>query len=363
MTFDYLIVGAGYSGAVFARMAAEANRTVMLIDRRDHIAGNAYDFINQHGLIVQKYGPHIFHTKIKRAWEFLSRFTEWNDYVHRVLINLGDKKVYLPINLDTMEKLYDRSFTAEEMEAFLAEKRIKCDEILNSRDVVLSQVGEELYDLFFKNYTKKQWGVYPDQLNPLVLRRIPLRFNRDTRYFEDPYQGIPRDGFTAMFSKIIDHPNITCRLNTEFRSIEDKLSYQKLIYTGPVDAFFDYKFGKLPYRSLDFEFKTLDEERFQEEAVVNYPNHHDYTRITEFKQFYFQENSKTTICYEFPKGEGDPFYPVPRKENQELYQKYKQLADNLDNVYFLGRLAEYKYINMDLAVDKALSLVEKLEDF
>ncbi len=361
MIYDYLIVGAGFSGATYARMATNRGKSVLIIDKRDHIGGNSYDFINKEGLFVQKYGPHIFHTSSKIVWDFLSRYSKWNDYEHRVLVNLGNKEVYLPINIETMEKLYDRQFTPENMKEFLNSKKINIKNIENSRDVVLSQVGKELYNYFFKNYTKKQWGVYPEELDASVLQRIPVRFNRDTRYFEDKYQGIPIDGFTELFEKLLDNKNITVKLNTDYKDIIKEINFKKMIFTGPIDSFFDFKYGKLPYRSIDFEFKELNEEFFQSNSVINYPNDYDYTRITEFKHFYFQKNKQTIICYEYPKSDGDPFYPIPRQENRNLYLKYKRLADNLDNVFFTGRLAEYKYINMDKAVENALNLFHKLE--
>jgi len=361
MVYDYLIVGAGFSGAVFARMAADYGKTVLLLDKRNHIAGNSYDFINDDGIMIQKYGPHIFHTKIKRVWNFLSKYTKWNNYTHKVLVHLGDKEVYLPINLETMEKVYNRKFTPEKMKEFLSEKRINIDTIRNSKDVILSQVGEDLYELFFENYTKKQWGVYPDELEPSVLERIPVRFNRDIRYFEDSYQGIPRGGFTKLFKNLLDNDNIKIMLNTDYRDIGEEIKYKKIIYTGQIDSFFNYKFGKLSYRSLDFKFKTVNREYFQSEAVVNYPNKNDYTRITEFKYFYFQKSKKTTVCYEYPKEYGEPYYPIPMKENNELYLKYANESDKLKNIYFLGRLGQYRYINMDIAVENALMLFDKIE--
>jgi UDP-galactopyranose mutase len=360
MVYDYLIVGAGFSGSVFARKAAELNKSVLLVDKKNHVGGNAFDYINKDGLFVQKYGPHIFHTNSKEVWNFLSKYTEWNNYVHRVLIDLGDKKVYLPINIDTMERLYDRNFSSEEMRDFLTRKKIDIKTIKNSKDVILSQVGEELYKLFFENYTKKQWGIYPDELESSVLKRIPVRFNRDTRYFEDKYQGIPKMGFNVLFDRLLFDENITVELNTDYQGIINSVKYKKMIYTGPIDSFFGYKYGKLPYRSLNFDIKLLDTEYFQSEAVVNYPNHNDYTRITEFKYFYKQKNKKTIICHEYAKASGEPFYPIPKQENNTLYMRYKKLAEGLENVHFLGRLAEYKYINMDKATENAFKLSNTL---
>jgi len=362
MKVDFLIVGTGLAGCTLAeRIATELNKKVLLVEKRNHIAGNTYDYYNEDGILIQKYGPHIFHSNLQNVWDYLCRFTKWNDYVHRVIASVNGKEVYLPINLATMEALYNRKFTPETLEEYFEQQRVKLDNIRNSRDVVVSQVGEELYELFIKNYTKKQWGVYPDELDPQVTKRLPVRFNRDTRYFTDSYQGIPKYGFTKMFENIINNKNIHVLLNTDYKDIVTSVKFDKLIYTGPIDYYFDYMHGKLPYRSLDFKFETLDTEKYQNAAVVNFPNDYDYTRITEFKQFYLQKHHKTTICYEFPKAEGDPYYPIPKPECQKVYQKYKKEADKLNSVYFIGRLAQYKYLNMDQVVDEALNLFQKIQ--
>lgn len=363
MKSDFLIVGAGFAGCTFAeKVASQCNKKVLVVEQRSHIGGNTYDYYNDDGILIQKYGPHIFHTNSKEVWDYLCQFTEWNNYVHRVIAKVNGKEVYLPINLDTMERLYNRNFTPEELENYFSEHRIKIDEIRNSRDVVVSQVGEELYNLFFKNYTKKQWGVYPEELDAQVTKRLPVRFNRDTRYFTDTWQGIPKYGYTKMFEKMLDNKNIHILLNTDYKEIIESVKFDKLIFTGPIDYFFDYMYGKLPYRSLDFKFETLDTEKYQNAAVVNYPNDHDYTRITEFKHFYLQKHKQTTICYEYPKDEGDPYYPIPMPVCHEIYTKYKKNADKLENVYFIGRLAEYRYLNMDQVVSEALKLFERLKN-
>lgn len=362
MAYDYLIVGAGLAGCVLAeRLANELGCNVLLVERRSHIGGNAYDFPNEDGIIVQRYGPHIFHTSKKAVWNYLSRFTEWNDYVHRVLARVNGKTVYLPINLDTMERLFDRPFTPEQLAAYFEQHRVSLQRIENARDVVVSQVGEELYELFFRNYTKKQWGLYPEQLGPEVTRRLPVRLDRDTRYFTDPYQGIPQEGFTPMVERMLESPGITLRLGTDYRQIADTEQCEQLIYTGRIDEFFGYRLGRLPYRSLRFRFETLDAERFQEAAVVNYPNEEDYTRITEFKHLYRQDHPKTTICYEYGAAEGPPYYPIPTRANRELYQEYRARADKLDDVHFLGRLAQYEYVNMDQVVANALDLFGRIQ--
>jgi UDP-galactopyranose mutase len=361
MRVDCLIVGAGFAGATIAeRIASQLNKKVLIVEKRNHIGGNAYDYFNDDGILIQKYGPHIFHTKLRKVWKYLSQFTEWNKYVHRVIACVNGKEVYLPINLDTMERLYERRFTPKLLEKYFQEKRIKIDRINNSRDVVVSRVGEELYELFFKNYTKKQWGVYPEELDAQVTKRLPVRFNRDTRYFADTYQGIPKYGYTKMFSKMLHNKNIHILLKTDYKEIINLVKFDKLIFTGPIDYFFDCKYGKLPYRSLDFKFKTLNKEKYQNAAVVNYPNDHKYTRITEFKHFYFQKHEKTIICYEYPKEGGAPYYPIPKLECQEIYKKYKRETLKLRNVFFIGRLAKYEYLNMDQVVDEALDLLENI---
>ena len=361
MAYDYLIAGAGLAGCVLAeRLASQSGQKVLLVDRRGHIGGNAYDFRNDDGLLVQGYGPHIVHTAMKQVWDYLSQFTEWNGYVHRVLAQVNDKMVYLPINLDTMERLLDRTFTAEQLEAYFQQRKVGVEKIENARDVVVSQVGEELYELFFKNYTRKQWGLDPQQLAPEVTRRLPVRFDRDTRYFADPYQGVPKGGFTAMFERMLAHPNITVRLETDYPRDTASESYGTLIYTGAIDEFFGCSLGPLPYRSLIFKFETLDVERFQEAAVVNYPNEEAYTRITEFKHLYLQNHPQTTICYEYGASEGPPCYPIPAPAHRALYQAYRARADKLDDVYFVGRLAQYEYLNMDQVVGRALELFDRI---
>jgi UDP-galactopyranose mutase len=361
MTYDFLIVGAGPAGCVLAeRLACESGQKVLLVDRRGHIGGNAYDFANEEGIFVQQYGPHIFHTAMENVWDYLSRFTEWNGYVHRVLAQVNDKAVYLPINLDTMEQLCGRSFTCDQLKEYFEQRKVPIERIENARDVVVSQVGEELYELFFKNYTKKQWGLYPEQLAAEVTQRLPVRYDRDTRYFADLYQGLPQEGFAALFERMVSHPNITIRLETEYPRDTALDTYRKLIYTGPIDTFFDYSLGRLPYRSLVFKFETLDTEWFQQAGVVNYPNDEDHTRITEFKHLYLQRHAKTTVCYEYGAAEGPPYYPIPTPANRALYQAYKAQADTLEDVHFLGRLAQYEYLNLDQVVGRALELYDRI---
>jgi UDP-galactopyranose mutase len=359
--FDYLIVGAGFAGSVLAeRLANDAGKKVLIIDRRNHIGGNAYDFYDDAGILIHKYGPHIFHTNSPEVFSYLSRFTQWRPYEHRVLTTVEGKLLPIPINLDTVNKLYDKNFTSEELEEFFNSIKEEVKQIRTSEDVVVSQVGRDLYEKFFRGYTRKQWGMDPSELDKAVTSRIPTRTNQDDRYFTDTYQAMPLHGYTRMFEKMLTHPNIHIMLNTDYRDLKDVIPYKKLIFTGPVDEYFDYCYGKLPYRSLNFVHKTYDVRQFQQVAVVNYPNDHEYTRITEYKYLTGQSNEKTSVTYEFPCWDGDPYYPVPKPENAELYQKYKNLADETPDVHFVGRLATYRYYNMDQVVAQALATYNKL---
>ena len=361
--FDYLIVGAGFAGSVLAeRLASQQNKKILIIDTRNHIGGNAYDHYNEDGILVHKYGPHIFHTNSRDVFEYLSTFTPWRRYEHRVLASVDGQLVPIPINLDTINKLYGLNLTAFEVKEFLDSLAEPKEYIRTSEDVVVSKVGRELYEKFFRNYTRKQWGIDPSELDKSVTARVPTRTNRDDRYFTDTYQAMPIHGYTRMFDQMLTHPNIKIMLNTDYREIQDVIPYKEMIYTGPVDGFFDYCYGKLPYRSLEFKHETLNEDVHQPQAVINYPNEHLYTRVTEFKYLTGQEHLKTSIVYEYPQAEGDPYYPVPRPENAELYKQYKALADAEPGVHFVGRLATYKYYNMDQVVAQALALYAQLAD-
>jgi len=355
--FDYLIVGAGFAGSVLAeRLASQSGKKVLIIDTRPHIGGNAYDRYDNSGILVHKYGPHIFHTNSRDVFEYLSRFTEWRTYEHRVLASVDGQLVPIPINLDTVNRLYGLNLTSFQLEEFFASVAEPKEYIRTSEDVVVSKVGRELYEKFFRSYTRKQWGIDPSELDKSVTARVPTRTNRDDRYFTDTYQSMPLHGYTQMFEKMLSHPNIKIMLNTDYREIQSVIPYREMIYTGPVDQFFDYRYGKLPYRSLEFKHETLNTPLHQTAPVVNYPNEHLYTRVTEFKYLTGQEHNKTSIVYEYPQAEGDPYYPVPRPENAELYKKYKALADATPGVYFVGRLATYKYYNMDQVVAQALTI-------
>ncbi len=359
--FDYLIVGAGFAGSVLAeRLAAGSGKRVLLIDKRNHIGGNAYDHYNEDGLLVHKYGPHIFHTNAREVFEYLGRFTEWRQYEHHVLASVDGQLLPIPINLDTINKLYGLNLTAQDLPKFYESVAEPRDPIRTSEDVVVSKVGRELYEKFFRNYTRKQWDLDPSQLDAQVTARVPVRFNRDSRYFTDTYQSMPLHGYTRMFERMLDHPNIKIMLNTDYHEVLDLINFREMIFTGPVDEYFNFVYGKLPYRSLDFKFETHNKEWYQPEAVVNFPNEHLYTRVTEFKYLTGQVHPKTTIVYEHPTAEGDPYYPIPRPENAELYKQYQKLAASTPGVYFAGRLATYKYYNMDQVVAQALTLYSKI---
>ena len=362
-SYDYLVVGAGFAGAVVAeRLAGGMGKRVLVVDKRPHIAGNAFDYYNEHGLLVHLYGPHIFHTQSEKVFNYLSQFTEWRPYEHKVLASVDEQMVPIPINLDTINQLYGLNLDAAGMEAFLAERAEPRAEIRTSEDIVVSKVGRELYEKFFKNYTRKQWGVDPSELDSSVAGRIPVRFDRDDRYFSDAFQAMPLEGYTRMFERMLAHPKITVMLATDYREIIDAHPNAKVVYTGPIDEYFDYRFGKLPYRSLRFEHETHDREQFQPVGVVNFPNDHKYTRVTEFKHLTGQEHPKTSVVYEYPQAEGDPYYPIPRPENARLYEMYRELAESTPHVYFCGRLANYKYFNMDQVVAQALHLYRNIAE-
>ncbi len=357
--FDFLIIGAGFSGAVVAAQMARLGKQVMIVDRRPHIAGNAFDHHNAAGILVHSYGPHIFHTNSADVYNYLSLYTSWRPYEHRVLASVEGQLVPIPINLDTVNRLHGLALQESEMEAYLATLAEPRKQILSSEDVVLSSVGRDLYEKLFRGYTRKQWGIDPSGLDASVAARIPVRFNRDDRYFSDTYQVMPLHGYTRMFENLLDHPNITKALGTDFNSL-GTVPFRELVFTGPVDEYFGYCFGKLPYRSLKFEHKTMNRERLQPVAVINHPNEHAYTRVTEFKQLTGQKHPQTSVVYEFPCSEGDPYYPIPRPENAELYRQYEALALSLPKVHFAGRLGTYKYYNMDQVVAQALTLCAKL---
>lgn len=360
--FDYLVVGAGFAGAVTAeRMARGYGKKVLVVDRREHVGGNAYDHYDNAGLLVHRYGPHIFHTNSEQVFQYLSQFTAWRQYEHRVLASVDGQLVPIPINLDTVNLLYGLNLRSEpEVEAFFAARAEVRPSIRTSEDVVVSKVGRDLYEKLFRNYTRKQWGKDPSELDAQVTARIPVRTNRDDRYFTDRFQAMPKHGYTRMFENMLDHPNIRLELGCDFKDAIKDVKFREVIYSGPVDEFFDFRFGQLPYRSLRFQHQTLSTQYLQPVAVINYPNEHAYTRITEFKHLTGQSHRQTSVVYEYPASSGDPYYPVPTPENAALYKRYAELAASHSRVHFVGRLATYKYYNMDQVVAQALTLCKHL---
>ena len=370
--YDVVIVGAGISGAVIAeRYANKLNKKVLVIEKRDHIGGNCYDYYDESGILISKYGAHLFHTNYDDVWGYVQKFSKFTPYEHKVLAKVDGKLVPVPINIATVNMLLGTNIKTEsEMDEWLEKNQIKNDNPKNGQEAALARVGEKLYEKIFKNYTKKQWDKYPEELDASVLNRIPVRNNFDNRYFSDVHQGQPKEGYTKLFEKMLKHPNITVKLDTDFFDIKNSLkNYEKLFYTGPIDQFFEFKHstkGKLEYRSLRFDFETHNKEFFQENSVINYPNEEKFTRIVEYKYFTGQKHSKTTISKEFSidyvPGENEPYYPVPNPKNGEIFEKYRKDALNLekDGVYFVGRLANYKYFNMDEAFKNALDLFYKI---
>ena len=364
--FDWLVVGAGFAGAVLAeRLASQRGDKVLVIDRRGHIGGNAFDEHDAAGVLMHRYGPHIFHTNSEPVFRHLSQFTAWRAYQHRVLAKVQDGKlVPMPINRTTVNRLYDLSFTTEEeVESFFQARAEPASPVRTSEDVVVGRVGRELYETFFRGYTRKQWGLDPSELDKSVTSRVPTRADDDDRYFTDSFQFMPRDGYTEMFRKILDHPNITVMTGTDYAQVKDTHPHRRLIWTGPVDEFFGFRFGKLPYRSLRFDHQTLEQEWFQPVGTLNYPAEDvPYTRITEYKYLTGQVHPKTTITTEYPAAEGDPYYPIPRPENAALYKQYEALADATTDTWFVGRLATYRYYNMDQVVAQALATFRRIEE-
>lgn len=364
---DILIIGAGISGSVLAERYAAIGKKVLIIEKRSHIAGNCYDYIDENGILVSKYGAHLFHTNDESVWEYVNKFSEWYPWEHKVVARVDGKTVPIPVNITTVNTLFGTNITSEEeMKNWLEENRMPIEKPLNGEEAVLNRVGPVLYEKMFKHYTKKQWDKYPAELDASVLERIPVRENYDDRYFSDTYQALPKGGYTQLFENIIKNPNIEVLLETDYFDVRDQyMNYEKLFYTGPVDRFFEFKHSlaeKLEYRSINFVTETIESPFFQENSVVNYPGTEvDFTRIIEYKHFGNQISDKTTVVKEFTVDKGEPYYPVPNPRNQEIYARYKEEADKLIDVHFVGRLANYKYFNMDQAFKNALDLFDQLE--
>lgn len=363
MKYDFLIVGAGYAGSVMAeRIATQLNKKVLVVEKRNHIAGNAFDEYDDYGILVHRYGPHIFHTNSKEVFDYLSHFTEWIPYEHKVLAKIGNELYPIPINRITINKLYNLDLkTDEEVKDYFERVKEKRFPILNSEDIIVNQVGKDLFVKFFKHYTKKQWNLEANQLSPSVCGRIPVRTNDDCRYFTDKYQFMPKDGYTKMFEKILHHKNIEVILNTEYKKILGSIKFDKMIYTGPIDYYFDFKFGKLPYRSIRFKFNNLPQVQYQETAQINYVDESvDFTRVIEHKLLSQQNSDTTSISYEYPQKDGEPYYPIPTEENRHQYLLYKKETEKLNNIIFCGRLAEYQYFNMDQVVANTIRTFNKV---
>ncbi|EKD32416.1 MAG: hypothetical protein ACD_77C00103G0027 [uncultured bacterium] len=357
--YDLLIVGAGISGAVLAeRFASQNNAKVLIIDKRDHIGGNCYDFIDENGILMNKYGAHLFHTNDEDVWEYIHKFSEWQRWDHRVFGSIEGKIINIPVNINTVNALCGTNIKNEsEMNQWLETVQVKYEKITNSEEIAKSRVGEELYKKLFLDYTFKQWNKYPNELDPSVLSRIPVRNNFDERYFDDRYQVLPKYGYTKFIENILSHPNIKVLTNTNYFQIKDIIDFKTLIFTGSIDRYFENAgFEKLEYRSIEFtEERYKNMNFYQPNSVVNYPEPHiPYTRIVEYKHFLNQQSPHTTIVKEITKDFGEPYYPVPNKTNLLLYEKYKQLADFEKDTYFIGRLASYKYFNMDQAITNSL---------
>lgn len=364
MTWDYLIVGAGFAGAVLAeRLASQCGASCLVIDRRDHVGGNAYDKVDAAGVLIHPYGPHYFRTNSERIVAYLSQFTEWRTVDYKVLSWTDGQYWQFPINLNTFEQLLGRSSTSEEMVETLAQWRVPIERPANSEEVVISQVGWRLYEMFFRNYTRKQWRRDPKDLDASVCGRIPIRTNRDDRFLEEKFQALPAEGYTKMFDRMLAHPKIQVRLKTEYREAKAQIPHRHLIFCGPIDEYFDHCFGPLPYRSLRFEVETLPVEYFQPAMQVNFPNNHDYTRVVEIKHATGQKLPVTTIVREYPQDyqpDSEPYYPIPAPDAKALYQRYAERATEESGVTFVGRLATYRYYNMDQVVGMALTEFEKL---
>ncbi len=368
--FDFLIVGAGFSGCVLAeRIATKMDKKVLLIDKSNHVGGHCYDYFDQNGILVHKFGPHIFHTKMEHVFSYLSQFTDWIPYFHTVLGVIEGKTVPIPFNLNSMGKLFPKlvsnNLTDLLVKNYGMNVKIPVLELKKSTNKELKVLADYVYEKVFEGYTYKQWGLKPEELSPSVTSRIPIYISKDDRYFQDKYQCLPKDGYTNLFNNLISHKNIKLLLNTDYNEISSLgIKFDKLIYTGPIDEFYDYQYGELPYRSLNFKFQFLDQKKFQDVAQINYPNNYAFTRITEFKHMTKQRCKGTTIVYEYPvaynKSTNLPYYPVPTNLNKELFEKYNLKAKKSENILFLGRLADYKYYNMDQTVDRALNVFENI---
>ena len=364
---DILIIGAGISGSVLAERYANSGKKILLLEKRDHIGGNCYDYLDENGIRVSKYGAHLFHTNFEEVWKYVNQFSEWYPWEHKVLAKVDGKLVNIPINISTVNQIFRLTIKTEvEMKEWLEANRVKIENPSNGKEAVISKVGNVLYEKMFRHYTKKQWDKYPEELDASVLNRSPVRTNTDDRYFSDKYQALPLSGYTQLFENLLSHPNIEVRLNTDYFDVKETIGgFEQIFYTGPIDRFFSFKHSvehKLEYRSINFVSETVNKEFFQENSVINYPGMEvDFTRIVEYKHFGNQKSEKTTIVKEYTTNEGEPYYPVLNDRNREIYNKYKLEAEKHPQIHFVGRLANYKYFNMDEAFKNALDLFDSLQ--
>lgn len=375
--FDVVIIGAGFAGAVLAeRLASQQNKKVLLVDKRQHVGGNCYDYKDDNGIIVHKYGPHLFHSNLRHVWDYLSQFTEWDIYQHKVLACIDGKPVPIPFNLNTLYEVFPDSMARRMEEKLLDEyeynSKVPILKLKQSTDKDLQFLADFVYEKIFLHYTMKQWGMKPEEIDGAVTARVPIFIGRDNRYFNDEYQGVPKKGYTDIFNNMLNHPNIKLMLNTSAKEIleltDDKIKLMgmpfdgKVIYTGLLDDLFDYKFGELPYRSVDMRFESISKKDYQEAATVNYPNNYEFTRITEFKKVHYADVPNTTILKEYPqlykRGENTPYYPIFTEKNQEMYGKYADEAKKYNQLILVGRLAEYRYYDIDDMVERALQIYE-----
>lgn len=382
LSYDFIIVGAGIAGICMAEQAANIlNKKVLLIDKRNHIGGNCYDYYNDDGILVHKYGPHIFHTNNTKVYNYLSLYTQWISYNHKVLGKIGDSLVPIPFNLISIDKCLPdvaNDIKSAILEEYEVNQKVPILEMKKSENPIIAKLAEYVYEHVFLHYTEKMWGLKPEQLDESVTARVPVLISYDCRYFQDIYQGIPRDGYTSMFNNMLSNHNITVLLEKDYKDIltidhenkkvylYDELFEGEVIFTGMIDEFFNYQYGPLAYRSMTFMDETSNQERFQENATINYPNDYHFTRITEYKYLTGQYNEKTTIQFEYPEEydytqpeKSIPAYPIPQEKNEKQYMQYKKLADEFDQITFVGRLAEYKYMNMDVVVEKVLNLISE----
>lgn len=355
MKVDAIVVGCGIAGAVTARrLAEEKNQTVLVVEKKKYIGGFCFDYRDENGILIHKHGPHIFRTDSSKVWKYLSRFTQWEDYQHKVLTNVNGQLYPMPINLDTVNLFLGTNYTAEDIDQYFESHRTHPEAVASVKDVIESQIGSEFYHAFFEKYTEKQWGLPCDQLPPEIVARIPIRKNRDDRYFTHRYQALPKDGYTMMIQNILNHQNIHLLLGTDYKDIGEYIECGHIYYSGSIDEYYGYCFGRLPYRSVSFQFETYPIKQYQPVSVVNYPNNYDYTRITEFKHFYHRECSCTVIAKEVPGWEGDPSYPVPTEQNRKLYEQYAKIQNK--KITFIGRLGEYRYYSMDQIIENILNM-------